>query len=517
MNSYDGGDQTDLHDQKQQQQRQQEAEEAAGNKLMMRLQQGGRRLVLFPSPLQGHLNPMLQLATLLHTKGGFSITVVHTRFNSPSPSNYPQFNFEPISDGIISSSSGADQESNITSDFIALITAINVNCVDPFRDCLLRLLSDDHDHIACIIADATMHFTQAVAESLQLPRIILRTSSITSFVAFAAFPLLLQKGYLPMQDSELEKPVRELPPLKVKDLPVVNTKKPKNLYELVAQMIEKARSSSGIIWNSFEQLEQPALDIIRRDFHHIPIFPIGPFHKWSPAAYSSKRSSLLPEDHSCISWLDRQAPRSVVYVSFGSLADMNETELVEMAWGLVNSDQPFLWVVRPGLVNRASSCSSGGGVVAGLLPDGFEEMVTKSGRGCLVKWAPQQQVLAHPAVGGFWTHSGWNSTLESVCEGVPMLCRPFFGDQMVNARFVSEVWKVGFQFENCRHLERGEVERAIRRLMAVHHAQLDDDDEEMRIVRVRVRELKEKADLCVKEGGSSIQSIECLFNLILSF
>ncbi|KAI3880407.1 hypothetical protein MKW92_021654, partial [Papaver armeniacum] len=127
--------------------------------------------------------------------------------------------------------------------------------------------------------------------------------------------------------SELEKPVPELSPLKVKDLPTVKTKDPKLLYELVIQMIEKTKSSSALIFNSFESLEHLALDTIRRDFTGVPIFPIGPFHKWSS-------SSILTEDRSCLSWLDEQAPKLVIYVSFGSFADMEETELVETAWGL---------------------------------------------------------------------------------------------------------------------------------------------------------------------------------------
>ncbi|KAL6128159.1 hypothetical protein ACLB2K_071515 [Fragaria x ananassa] len=88
---------------------------------------------------------------------------------------------------------------------------------------------------------------------------------------------------------------------------------------------------------------------------------------------------------------------------------------------------------------------------------------TLNGRGHIVKWAPQKEVLTHQSVGVFWTHSGWNSTLESICEGVPMICTPFFGDQMLNARYASDVWEVGMHLENG--LERGEIERAIRSLM----------------------------------------------------
>ena len=82
-------------------------------------------------------------------------------------------------------------------------------------------------------------------------------------------------------------------------------------------------------------------------------------------------------------------------------------------------------MVRPGLVRGLTAHE------ATRLPDGFE--AATRGRGMVVAWAPQEEVLRHGVVGGFWTHNGWNSTTASMCEGVPMLCRPCFGDQMAAA------------------------------------------------------------------------------------
>ncbi|XP_043724484.1 UDP-glycosyltransferase 76C2-like isoform X2 [Telopea speciosissima] len=450
----------------------------------------GVRLVLFPCPFQGHINPMLQLASILHSNG-FSITIIHTQFNSPNySSNYPQFTFIPIPDGV------SDIPADSISDLLALLSFLNLNCAVPLRDCLLRLLSDDGaqeaERIPCIISDFLMHFTQAVADSLKLPRLVLQTSNNASFPALAAIPLLRLKGYLPISDSELETPVTELPPLKVKDLPVIKTHDLKTLYQLVGSMVDQVKASSGLILNTFDHLEQSSLSALTQEFP-IPVFTIGPFHKLFPAS----SSSLLTQDQSCIAWLDTQPPKSVIYVSFGSLASMDEAEFMEMAWGLANSKCPFLWVVRSGLVHDSDR-------VEPLWPDGFLEMI--SGKGCIVKWAPQQDVLAHPAVGGFWTHNGWNSTLESICEGVPMLCHPNFGDQMVNARYVSHVWRVGLHLEN--RLERKEIERNIRRLM------VEKEGEDM---RERVASLKEKAEASVKKGGSSYESLEELIAQIFSF
>ena len=138
------------------------------------------------------------------------------------------------------------------------------------------------------------------------------------------------------------------------------------------------------------------------------------------------------------------------------------------------------------------------------LPEGFEEAT--HGRGMVVPWAPQQEVLAHHAIGGFWTHNGWNSTLESICEGVPMMCRPQFADQMINMRYVQEVWKIGFEREG--ELERGEIEMAITKLLCT---------EEGRQMRQRAKDLRDKAVKCIEDEGSSKSAIDLLLERIMSF
>ncbi|CAN6694128.1 unnamed protein product [Malus baccata var. baccata] len=273
----------------------------------------GLRLILFPMPLQGHINPMLELANVLHHKG-FSITIIHTQFNSLNPTTHPHFTFHSIPVELSRTEAS-------TNDVMAFILLLNVKCFEPFSECLARLLSDDdQEPVACLISDLLFSFTQHVAENHKLARILLRTSAASSFVAYAAFPLLLEKGYLPIQESRLEEPVLELPPFKVKDLPVLKTKDPQKYYEAVSGLKKAVEASCGIIFNTFEDLEGNSLATIRQEFN-TPIFPIGPLHKCFPANTSSS-SNLLSQDQM------------------------------------------------------------------------------------------------------FWTHNGWNSTLESICEGVPMICMP---------------------------------------------------------------------------------------------
>ncbi|KAE8675075.1 hypothetical protein F3Y22_tig00111701pilonHSYRG00079 [Hibiscus syriacus] len=440
------------------------------------------RLVLVLYPFQGHINPMLQLATILHAKG-YSITIIHPEFNSPNPSNHPHFTFISIPDQLVESG-----VSLAPGDFIDRVLALNKNCTAPFQKCLERMLDDDQKHplerIAGVVYDCFMYFVQAVADDLGLPGFNMRPTA-AAILLFSVVPHTEQESIFESQISELQ-------PLELKQMLTSFSMNPSdNMKEMRAASLNAIRSSSGIIANTMEFLEHAALSMIRQ-YSPAPVFTLGPFHKLAPSC----STSILQEDAHCISWLDKQAPKSVIYVSFGSMASLSKQEIVEIAWGLANSKQPFLWVIRPGLVHGSEGTE--------LIPDGFRQKVGDH-RGFIVKWAPQREVLAHDAVGGFWTHCGWNSTLESLSEGVPMLCKPCFGDQFLNMKYICYAWKIGIQVES--ELERGKIQGAIKTLMA------DIQGEE---IRNKAMELKRKTILSLTEGGSSLSSLEEFTKQMLS-
>ncbi|XP_021732615.1 UDP-glycosyltransferase 76F1-like, partial [Chenopodium quinoa] len=285
-------------------------------------------------------------------------------------------------------------------------------------------------------------------------------------------------------DHKLDEPLPELPPLKVRDLPL------QLLHELLETVVHQFKTSQGVICNSFEELEDSSIAQVHQILS-IPIFPIGPLHKHSPTS----DTNYWAQYKTSITWLNHQAPKSVLYVSFGSVEAIDKADFLELASGLLESKVPFLWVVRPGMIQGTNAYDS--------LPEGYLKMVGE--RGHIVTWAPQLEVLSHPAVGSFWTHNGWNSTLESICEGVPMLCQPINTDQYTNARLVSDGWKIGLKLE--KRVKREEIVRSISKLM------LEDGGE----MKSRITSLKEKATLCVKEGGSSYTSLEKLTKFLLSF
>ncbi|XP_068311666.1 UDP-glucose iridoid glucosyltransferase-like [Pyrus communis] len=440
------------------------------------------RLVLFPCPYQGHINPMLQLGSFLHSKG-FSITVIHTQFNSPNPSNHPDFTFFQIQDGLTA-------EEISSGNAIAILLAINANCKVSFRQRLTQVMEQEPENkITCVIYDDFMYFTEAVAKELNIPNIMLRTTSVTNFLARTALLHLHSKGHIPFPDFQSDSPVPDFDHLRLKDLPTNNFDSLEKYSELVVNAHD-VRTASAIVWNTTDWLEQSSLAQIHQQCP-VPIFSIGPLHKIEAAA----SSSLLEEDTSCIGWLDKQSNNTVIYVSLGSVASISEKELAEMAWGLANSKQPFLWVIRPGSVSGSDWIE--------LLPQGFIEAIGERGR--IVKWASQREVLSHRAIRGFWSHCGWNSTLESLSEGIPMICLPSFGDQKVHSRYVSLVWKVGIHLDN--KVERGEIERAVRKLM------VEADGE---VMRVRAKDLKEKIEVSLRKGGSSYKLLNKLVELIMS-
>lgn len=257
----------------------------------------------------------------------------------------------------------------------------------------------------------------------------------------------------------------------------------------------------GLILNTFEHLEEPILSLIRSNCSP-NLYTIGPLHTHLKARLNSTNqtcsttsvssNSLREEDRNCIRWLDMQLPKSVIYVSFGSIATVTRNDLLEFWHGLVNSGTRFLWVMRPDLVIAGKD----GGRRKTQEEVELEEATAE--RGCMVEWAPQEEVLGHQAVGGFLTHSGWNSTLESIVAGVPMICWSYFADQQINSRFVREVWKMGLDMKDT--CNRDIVEQMVRDIMVVRK------DEFLR----RAEEMAELAKTAISDGGSSFSNLNNL-------
>lgn len=193
-----------------------------------------------------------------------------------------------------------------------------------------------------------------------------------------------------------------------------------------------------------------------------------------------------PTINVCTNWLSQRPPRSVIYVSFGSLSVPTTEQTEELAWALRAHDSHFLWVVRS--LEGASS-----------LPPKFSEET--SSRGLLVPWCHQLEVLAHEAVGCFITHCGWNSTLEALSLGVPIVAMPQWTDQSTNAKFVMDVWGTGVR---ARADENGLVRRD-EIINCVNNVMKGDGGKVTSLNSTRWQRLAREV---VDEGGSSDKNVQ---------
>ena len=260
------------------------------------------------------------------------------------------------------------------------------------------------------------------------------------------------------------------------------------------QQMERSLEASAIIINTYESLERDVLNSLSSILRSI--YTIGPLHllanQIEDQSLRALGSNLWVEEPECIEWLNSKEPNSVVYVNFGSITVMTPEQLIEFAWGLADSEKPFLWIIRPDIVVGDSA----------ILPPEFVEE-TKD-RSMIASWCCQEQVLNHPSIGGFLTHSGWNSTLESICAGVPMISWPFFAEQQTNCRYCCTEWGIGMEIDS--NVKRNEVEELVRELM---------DGEKGKKMKENVMNLKIKAEEACNRGGSAYKNLDKLIDEVL--
>lgn len=271
------------------------------------------------------------------------------------------------------------------------------------------------------------------------------------------------------------------------------------------------KNQFGVVVNSFYDLEPQYVDLFRNGMGN-RAWLVGPVslcnRNVEDKAVRGKVSSI--DEQTCLDWLNSKEPDSVLYVSFGSLAQLAPRQLHELAQGLEASGQNFIWVIGK------ISGSGGNGEkspYSDWLPDGFEERMRESKRGLLIRgWAPQLLILEHPSVGGFMTHCGWNSTLEGVSSGLPMITFPISAEQFFNEKLITDVLQVGVKSgsiewsswinELNEPVGREKVEAAVRRLMG--------GGAEATEMRRKAKGLKEKARRAIEKGGSSYADVDSL-------
>lgn len=466
-------------------------------------------VVMIPYPAQGHIKPMFMLAELL-SQADFKVTFIntdhtHARFlnqinQSSFCARFPNFTFYSITDGLPADHPRSGPAA------AELLYSTSTACKPEFKELLTNISQENGkwDPPTCIISDGIMSFAIEVGEEFEIPVITFRTYNATCTWIYFFLQKLIDAGEVPVQgdDEDMDRAITCIPGLETvlrrRDLPSICRFEPDHPFiQFFVGQTSKMSRASALILNTFDDLEGPIVSQLHSIFPKI--YTIGPLHDLmksradSPSSDSSN-GSLSQQERTCITWLDSQPSKSVVFVSFGSLVVLSHDQLMEFWHGLVNSKKPFLWVIRADLMSENNKM---GEVPAELMKETSE-------RGCIASWVPQEEVLSHRAVGGFLTHSGWNSTLESICAGVPMICWPIITDQQVNSRCVSDIWKIGLDMKDT--CNRSTVEKMVRDLM---EGKRED-------ILKSSTSFAGKASQSVKVGGSSYNNIDKLIEDIRS-
>uniref|UniRef100_F6GUL5 UDP-glycosyltransferase 87A1 n=2 Tax=Vitis vinifera TaxID=29760 RepID=F6GUL5_VITVI len=243
-----------------------------------------------------------------------------------------------------------------------------------------------------------------------------------------------------------------------------------------------------LVFTSVYELEHEALDALKRKFS-FPVYTLGPTIPYFNLGDESKVATTH-SDLNYMKWLDSQPKASVLYISLGSFLSVSSAQMDEIAAGLRSSGVRFLWVGR----DKASQLQEGCG-------DG----------GLVVPWCDQLKVLSHSSVGGFWSHCGWNSTLEAVFAGVPMLTFPIFWDQVPNSKKIVEDWKIGWRVKRevgwQNLVTREEISGLVKRFM-------DLESIEVKEMRKRAKDLEEVCRGAIAKGGSTDTNLDAFLSHI---
>ncbi|OEL16986.1 Limonoid UDP-glucosyltransferase [Dichanthelium oligosanthes] len=449
-------------------------------------------VLLVAAPFQSHVNPLLRLGRRLAAKGLLVTFTTALRAGIRlSPGDHDgdggdaeagagrgRLRVELLRGGGIWAPD--DPRFRVASDMARHVEAAGPAALEE----LVRGQAEAGRSVTCVVANAFVPWAFRVAGELGLPRGMLWIQSCALLCvyyhhvhALAAFPEADAPGSVTLPG---------LPELEADDLqPLLIYASGQDLWRqmLVADLGRARETMSWVFVNTFDELEHSTIEGLRE---RLPVIPVGPLLE--PDDADGEYSSTADDD-GCTAWLDAHPPRSVVFVAFGSLVKNDSDEVAEIAAGLASTGRPFLWVMRDD--NRAV-----------LSADALAAACRDRDQGKVVPWCSQGRVLAHPAVGCFVTHCGWNSTAEALAAGVPVVASPRWSDQRINARFLVDVHRVGARAPTP--LRRDALRERVEEVMSGPEAEA---------MARRAASWKETARASVCDGGSSdrgVQAFVCL-------
>ncbi|XP_062225220.1 UDP-glycosyltransferase 79-like [Phragmites australis] len=443
---------------------------------------GGAHVLLLPYPgAQGHTNPMLQFGRRL-AYHGLRPTLVTSRYVlSTTPPPGEPFGVAAISDGF---DSGGMASCPDLSEYSRQLEAVGSETLAE----LLRSEASEGRAVRVLVYDPHLPWARRVAQAAGV-----------ATAAFFSQPCSVDLVYGEVRAERLALPVKDgselftrgllgvelgpddVPPFAAKPdwCPV--------FLEASVRQFEGLEDADDVLVNSFRDIEPKEVDYMESMWGAKTIGPALPSFYLDDDRLPANKTygfNLFSGTVACMAWLDKQPPCSVVLVSYGTVSDYDETQLEELGRGLCNSGKPFLWVVRSNEQHKLSD----------ELHDKCKE------RGLIVSWCPQLEVLAHKATGCFFTHCGWNSTLEAIANGVPMVAIPHWADQPTISKYMESMWGMGVRVckDEIGLVTRDEVERCIREVM---------DGERKDEYRRNATMWMQKAKQAMQKGGTADKNI----------
>nr|KYP41620.1 Cytokinin-O-glucosyltransferase 2 [Cajanus cajan] len=443
-------------------------------------------VLVLPFPAQGHVNPLMTLSEKLVQHGCKVIFVNsdinHKRVVSSMVEQQHSIDESKIKLVSIPDGLGPDDDRH---DWGKLCDAIR----STMPSALQKLIEDIHLNgdirISFIIADFGMAWAFEVGTKFGIKGAMFFPMSATMFALFYNTPKLIDEGIINSDGLILtnKKTIRLSPNMSEMDIGTffwlhlgdpLNTK---GVFVFLGHCLRTLNLAEWWLCNTISELEPGVLNIVPK------LLPIGPLLRSNDNTNATTRSmgQFWEEDLSCMNWLDQQPHGSVTYVAFGSITLFNQNQFDELALGLDLTNRPFLWIVRHD--NKLT------------YPSEFQ-----GHEGKLAEWAPQQKVLNHPAIACFVTHCGWNSTMEGLSNGVPLLCWPYIADQIYNKIHICDELKLGVGLNSDENglVSRWEIKKKLDQLLS---------DENM---RARSIKLKEKLMDNQIDSGQSLKNLNKL-------
>ncbi|XP_057486595.1 crocetin glucosyltransferase, chloroplastic-like [Actinidia eriantha] len=457
----------------------------------------GHALVL-TFPAQGHINPALQFAKRLIRMGmevTFATSVfAQRRFSAKTAGAIEGLRFVAFSDGY-------DDGFKAGNDVQHFLSEIRNNSSQKLRE-TVSASADEGRPITCLIYTLLLPWAAEVARECQIPHGLLWIQPATVldiyYYYFHGYGELITNN---CNDSSWSIKLPGLPLLASRDLPSFILPSGSDQYNFALPTFKEqldqldSESSPKVLVNTFDELEPEAMKSIEK----YDLIGIGPL---IPSAYldgkdpsdTSFGGDLFQKSRDYMEWLNSKDESSVIYISFGSILDLPKRQMEEIARGVLESRRPFLWVMREkqnGEEEREENRLSC-----------MEELEQ---RGRIVPWCSQVEVLSHPSLGCFISHCGWNSTLESLASGIPVVAFPHWTDQGTNAKLIEDVWKIGVRVRANEGgvVEGDELKRCIEIVMG--------DGERGEEMKKNGKKWKDLAKEAVRDGGSSDKNLKEFF------